>query len=151
MTDENVQGQKNAGSEETPAQPTPSAASPLAKKPRSPVEKLFVWGLIGVLLIVAVIEGQALYGYSQTLAALTEKIEETENSKDGLDLAASEIDGLLKGFFVTKSEVTKEGADYYIDCQWRSLFKKYLIKVKVSSDQDNAVVLGLKTDAPPAG
>jgi len=152
MTDDNVQSEQNAENvssqpEGGSAPPQPIAASsPPAKKPRSSTERLIVWGGIGVLLLVVAVEGHARLAYKWTRSSL---IAALENDEQGEVVQVAQLDGLLKGF-VNKSEVVKENNDFFVNCEWKSLFRpgQYQIKIQVSSDQSNAVVFGFTTFDP---
>jgi hypothetical protein len=56
---------------------SPSASKPATTKPRSPVERIVVWGLIALLLVVVGLEASAKFSYQKAIDALEAKIEDS--------------------------------------------------------------------------
>src|SRR5262249_35543597 len=64
------------------ASPAPEAAKP-ASKPRNPVEKLIVRGLIGVMIVVVAVEGWSWWNHRKALEklfALTGAVDKAPNA-----------------------------------------------------------------------
>jgi Spy/CpxP family protein refolding chaperone len=138
MTDENTQSEQNAETASRPA----GASSPTAKKPRSSSERLMVWGVIGVLLLVAAVEAHAKFSYDATLTSLENVF---ENDDKGEVVSYADLDGLLKGF-ETRSEITKQGSSYVVECQWKSMFHDFVINILVTDqDPQKAVLISYST------
>lgn len=54
----------------------------VTRKKRSPLERTIVWGFIFIALIVVLIEGNARFGYSQTLAQMQNQMDMSEKDQD---------------------------------------------------------------------
>ncbi|WP_145451877.1 tetratricopeptide repeat protein [Gimesia panareensis] len=125
------------------ATPEPGPSGP--KKKRSPIERALVWGLIAVALLVVLIEWNARSGYSKTLAALQERIE-LSDQQNGAPFPLDEARTMVSGFPLGKEELTDRGKR--LQYHWFSLFRTYDLQL-TTDDED--IVLGLKTEADPAG
>lgn len=126
---------------------TNAPSKPSPKKKRSPVERVIVWGLIGVLLVLALWEGWARFGYSRTLARLQDAIAVAEAAEGDGSLKLAEAEDLVIGF-PSRSEGQEQGARNTITYKWNSLFKRnYQIAVTYAGDPPD--VLGLETANAP--
>lgn len=125
-----------------------------AKKPRSPVERIIVWGGIIVLLGVVAVEARARKGYEWTLSALEKEIAKDEGA-DAKPLLVKDIDQHLIGWpNRTESEL---GSYRKITLTWRGLFQKKPYGIDLTYDSrdhgDGFAVLDLVThgaDEPAA-
>lgn len=118
----------------------PQSAKPEEKVQRNPVERLIVWGGIGLLVIVVFTEGTARFGYSMTLSRLQERIQEDEGP-DAKPLSVEESSTLIVGF------PSKTSADGMITYRFKGLLKEFGA-IHLPYDDENTI-LGLVTDAPP--
>ncbi|QDT35457.1 EF-hand domain-containing protein [Thalassoglobus polymorphus] len=119
---------------------SPSVATTEAKPKRNPVERVAVWGLIGIMVLFVCTEGIARFGYSMTLPRLQKRI----NEDDGVDprpLTVEEADTLVFGF------PTKTVEGQKVTYRWKGLLKDFGA-IHLPYDEDN-IVLTLVTDAPP--
>jgi len=113
----------------------------VTKKKRSPVERAIVWGLISVFLIVILLEWNARYGYTNTLAAMQDRIGQSEKGKE---FSLAEARQMVKGFPYGDERLTNSGKQ--LQYRWFSLFRTFAIQVNVGVGDD---VLSLKTDVEP--
>ncbi|MBC8113241.1 MAG: hypothetical protein H7062_02595 [Candidatus Saccharimonas sp.] len=115
--------------------------TPPGKKPRSPVERVIVWGGIAILLGVLAFEARQKYSYDPTVGQLRKVFsEETEKY-----VKLSEIRPMIAG---SPSEVKTphERRSYQrIDLKWPSLFKDYRVQLIVESEGDDPLVAGFTT------
>lgn len=118
----------------------PQAAKSEEKAPRNPVERLLVWGGIGLMVIVVFTEGTARFGYSMTLSRLQERIQEDEGP-DANPLSVEESSKFIVGF------PSKTTADGVITYRFKGLLKEFGA-IHLPYDDENTI-LGLVTDAPP--
>lgn len=115
----------------------------VTRKKRSPLERTIVWGFIFIALIVVLIEGNARFGYSQTLAQMQNQMDMSEKDQDDV-FFLSEADELVKGFPIREERVTKSSRK--LQYRWFSLFKSYVIQI--SLDSDNGILM-VKTEVDP--
>ncbi|PHR89020.1 MAG: hypothetical protein COA78_36145, partial [Blastopirellula sp.] len=113
------------------------------KKKRSPIERAIVWGAISVFLIVLLVEVNARYGYSKTLAEMQNRIQLQDEGKDFTLADAKEI---VKGFPYGEERLTNSGKE--VQYRWLSLFRTFAIKLNVDNDDQ---IQSLETDADPFG
>lgn len=116
-------------------------------KPRSPVERIIVWGLILIGGGIAIYEGRAKLGYTNTLSSIQSRMEANENSgKEEADLKLSDAKANLISGGPSYSELTPDFANsQLVSLTWPSLFKEYELILRLDSDQEDAIVLGLET------
>ena len=117
--------------------------SGIKKKKRSPVERAVVWGVISAFLIVILIEGNARYGFSSTLAELQNRIGQQDNGK-GQEFLLVEAKEMVKGFPYGEERLTKRGKQ--LQYRWFSLFRTFALQLSMDNDD---VILSLSTDAEP--
>jgi hypothetical protein len=122
---------------------TSSANPPSASrdKPRNPVERVVVWGLIVALLAVSGWEAFARFGYTNSLNSLQAAMAADE---DGQTLMLEQVPAHLSGSPAREQNEDMRVVSYH----WSGLLKDYgSIHLPYSSDNE---VLGLLTaDAPP--
>lgn len=128
--------------------PTPAAGSGTdspSKKPRSPIERVIVWGGICLLLVVVAIEARAKFGYDMSRTAIAERLEDNENAY----LSLAEARGLFKFVPAVSEPVSTRGHDAYT-YSWFSVFKpgKYQI-VLTATPGDDAEVTTFTTPGAP--
>lgn len=109
-----------------------SEASP--KKKRSPAERLVVWGLIAVLLVVVLIEFRASTNFNAAQEYLSDAVE--RHPTPTIDEVKSKISGASVG----PKETDKLGTDEY-EFAFFSLFKSDTYKLRVQ-------LLELPSDGP---
>lgn len=127
----------------------PAAAA--AKKARSPVERIVVWGGIVVLLGLAAYQARARVGYTMTLSALQDRLEEDEGS-DAKQLLLKDLDSYVVGWPSRTQEepTTHKGT---IELTWPGLSASYGIVVGYDPSEEGKPVTGLETrgyQEPPA-
>ncbi|QDU11900.1 tetratricopeptide repeat protein [Gimesia aquarii] len=108
------------------------------KKKRSPLERVIVWGLISVALIVVLLEVNARYGYSNTLTEMQNRIAQ---EADGKEFLLKDAKAMVKGFPYGDERLTQSGKQ--LQYRWFSLFRTYAIQISVGIDGE---VLSLETD-----
>jgi hypothetical protein len=110
------------------SRPAPKIASSEVKesKPRNPVERVIVWGLIVVLLALVAVEGAAKFGYSRTLNNIEAAFARSE-SADGQPVMMADMDQLLSGF--PAKSVAPGGYEDTATYRWPSLVKDYGLHV----------------------
>ncbi|WP_339730576.1 tetratricopeptide repeat protein [uncultured Gimesia sp.] len=123
----------------------PDSNQTVTKKKRSPVERAIVWGLISVFLIVILLEWNARYGYSNTLAAMQDRIGQAEKN-NGKEFSLVEAKQMVKGFPYGDERLTSSGKQ--LQYRWFSLFRTFAIQLSVGVDNQ---VLSLETDVEPLG
>jgi hypothetical protein len=122
---------------------------PSDKPPRNPIERVIVWGLIGVLLVVMGIEARAQRGYAMSLDAFQTAF------SDGEEVAIA-LDDARKLMALGPAEVKapdEHGPFHYYDYyrfSWFSLFKSgdYEITLQVT-DNEELNVISFSTPAAP--
>lgn len=116
-------------------------------KKRSPVERVVVWGIIGILVVVVAIEARARFAYSSTLNAVTALIKKSEESNEYATLnEAREV------FAGSPSESPQPPGRFeqIIQLTWFSLLKTYQLDLEVEPNEDNPAILGVATSGAPA-
>ena len=128
-------------------QPEKSSSSQEQAKPRSPVERIIVWGLIIIGAGIAIYEARAKLGYNNSLSSIQSKMEANENSgAEAADLKLSDAKANLISGGPTYSELTPDFANtQLVSLTWPSLFKEYELILRLDSDQEDAIVLGYET------
>lgn len=127
----------------------PASPAPASKPPRSPVERMLVWGGIIVLLVLVGIQARARLGYTMTLNALQDRIAEDEGPNPRT-FPAKDVDQYLVGWpKQTRQEAGKDSGT--IQLSWRGLTTSYEIRVHYDSlpGEPESLVTSLETkDAP---
>jgi hypothetical protein len=125
--------------------PEPTLNEPTERPSRNPIERVIVWGGIGLLLVVVGIEARAQRGYAMSLDAVQAAF--ADNEEVQIELADAR-----KLMTLSPAEVKDANStgimDYY-RFSWFSLFKsgEYEITLKVSND--NSEVISFATSAAP--
>jgi len=118
-----------------------SAAEKAEAKPRNPVERIIVWGGIGILVVLVGFEAMARFGYTNSLNALQAKLAMDDAAEPvplTLDVANKTVSGMAK----------REAGDNAMTYRFSGLLKEYgAIHLKL--DDDN-LVIGLETDGAEA-
>ncbi len=105
-----------------------SARKPSAEKPpRSPVERVLVWGVIIVLLGLTAYEARAKLGYDGSYNTLKTRLDEVESSSDTkaiylLEDFKKEVSG---GAHFSEPENGRFRGRSTVNVKWSSLFKQY--------------------------
>jgi hypothetical protein len=137
---------------QTPSDSTPddAAAQTTAadtgqqKKPRSAVERAIVWGGIGILLIVAGIQGMAAYGFSMSSGPILAAVEKANESSDELSL--NEAEQMMAGIW-RKTPIQQNGSDRFIVYSWSGVYQSYTITLTVGADESNPSVMGCELNS----
>ena len=134
----------NASSSNNAAAGTPP--NPAAPKPRNPVERAIVWGLIAVLVGVMLFEAKQKYAYTPSLNRITAAFKDDGEKSFKL----SEVRQMLSGSPKETEIVSKGKFNRTIELQWLSLFKEYRLQLIVEKNVDDPVVMSFSTPAPAA-
>jgi len=143
----------NESSEQQPAE-TPETApaateASAEKKPRNPIEKMLVWGLIAVGLIVVTIEARAKFGYDTTLSGLRKKLNEIDESgDDSLALDEQSVRPYLKLSPVLHEFEPAGNLKKARWIEWFSLAKPDAYRLKLIFDEDGTFLF-VETSDPP--
>lgn len=119
-----------------------STESTSPKKTRSPVEKIIVWGGIGVLVLVVGYQAQARLGHSSSIGNLKAALEKVESGGD--DLTLSKARKLLNGMWKESKGKTK-GLYRQVVFKWQGL-QSYTLRMNVEKDEKDPVVLSFTTE-----
>ncbi len=125
-------------SNSSPAVPTTS------KPPRNPVERMIVWGGIGLLLVIVMLEFRAQHGYAQTLDALNASAANEEHE--------TTLNEAMQVFTLSPavSDPVPFGPYDHVHCSWFSLFKSGQYKITLVCSRDKEpVLLAFTTPSPP--
>lgn len=119
---------------------------PADKPSRNPVERVIVWGGIGLLLVVAGIETRAQRGYAMSLEAVQSAFSDNEE----VEISLSDARQLMA---LAPAETKQSNVSLAVDnfrFSWLSLFKsgQYEIILRVTSDEEQQVV-SFATPAAP--
>ena len=127
-------------SDPTPV-PVAQTPTPPFKKPRSPVERVIVWGGIAIMLGILAFEARQKYSYDPTVSQLRKLLsDETETY-----LKLSEVRPLIAGSPSESRTPYERKAYHKIDLKWPSLFKDYRVQLIVESEGDDPLVAGFST------
>lgn len=120
---------------------TSQTPTPPSKKPRSPVERVIVWGGIAVLGCVLAFEARQKYSYDPTVTQLRKVFsEDTEKY-----VKLSEIEKMISGS-PSRATVPHERKLYNtVDLKWPSLFKDYRVQLIVEREGADPLVAGFTT------
>jgi hypothetical protein len=124
----------------------PTSIEPAEKLPRNPIERVIVWGGIGLLLVVAGIETRAQRGYAMSLEAVQSAFSDNEE----VEISLSDARQLM---VLAPAETKQLNVSLAVDnfrFSWFSLFKsgQYEITFRVTSDEEQQVV-SFATPAAP--
>ena len=125
-----------AASEKTPEQGVK------VKKPRSPVERVIVWGLILILVAVIFIEWRAKTNYDASFEAVQQ---EMKASDEGPALTLQAAENLREGN--PSRSPGEENLNLVTTYRWFSFFKDYEFSLVYTSDPEeaNRVILEFRT------
>jgi hypothetical protein len=122
-------------------------ASPGAgKKPRSPVERVIVWGGIIVLLLLVAVQAHARKGYEWTLEALQPLVD--DDFEGAVPLAIADVEQHVVGFPSQSENVVSPTRTERV-YRWRGLRGSYGITLAYNPAADTSVVTSLVTDGAP--
>ncbi len=129
--------------------PVDSNSSPAvpatSKPPRNPVERMIVWGGIGLLLVVVMLEFRAQRGYAQTLDALNASTANEEH-----ETTLNEAMQVLT-LSPAVSDPVPFGPYDHVHCSWFSLCKSGQYKITLVCSRDKEpVLLAFTTPIPPS-
>lgn len=143
--------------------PTPAASHDQlkpdapAKPARNPVERMLVWGVIAIGLVIVGIEARARIGYNTTFSAIKQKLAEVDASGEP-DAALSMNDAHKLAAFSPKVYAVVEvppakfgdARVWHNKLTWFSLAKTYELTLVMDGDQDGEqTVLEIETANPP--
>jgi hypothetical protein len=140
-----MSGETTPQAESGSPQTTAEAPQP-KKKPRSPAERVLVWGGIIVLLLLVGVQAHARKGYEWTLANLEPLID--DDKVDGQPLALADVDSHIVGF-PSQSETSVDRTTTKRVYRWYGLGGSYGITISYNPGIEPVVVTGLETDDPP--
>lgn len=128
-----------------PNRPVPEPAPQSPSKPRNPVERVVVWGVIVVGLALIAVQAKAWYDCRQSLQRILEAVKTTEASSDISHVTIDSIEPLLVGRPVTSDETMGiEGMRHYI---WKGLLKDYGIHLRYGVK--SRMITEVLNDNPP--
>ena len=110
---------------------------PTSGKRRSPIERMFVWGSILILLVVLAIEWTSLRSFEKTFKSLEGAVRDRGPSGTVPGISLKEAFRHIRGIAFRGDEV--DGSDRKVTYRWPSLFKFY--KLSLSIDHVDQVVL----------
>ena len=128
------------------------AGSAPAKKPRSPVERMIVWGGIVVLLLLLAAQARARLGYQLTSSALAERVREDEGANPQA-LAVKDLNQYILGW-PSRTVQERGKTEQVITLTWtglsgpKGLFDPYGIDVRATVGPDAAVLEVIPHGAP---
>ncbi|MCA8992519.1 MAG: hypothetical protein KDA88_11090 [Planctomycetaceae bacterium] len=116
--------------------------------PRNPTERMLVWGGIGLLLCIVLVELHAKQGYDSTRKAL-EELSQDDSREVTFDEARSTV-----ALFPSVKKIAPEGDSNETKYQysWFSIFKsgQYEIALRVADEgKEEVLFLGFETAVPP--
>ena len=117
----------------------PIKPSPVVRK-RSPLERLFVWGGILLLLAVVLVEWRARAGYDATFSELQLKL------RDGKRVPIADLPGHIRGFAYQGEETN--GRRRWVTLKWPSLFKRHMLRLGVADQNQVYFVEPYDNDEP---
>ena len=100
------------------------------KKSRSPIERLIVWGIIGIALGIVFIEFRAQKGYTATMEALSNTYDSATKR-----LPLTEVEALMSGGPSKSVKLEDDSKNHYV-YSWFSIFKgkDYVLNVITTKD-----------------
>lgn len=137
-------------SDASPVPPTspPVGATAVPKKQRTPAEKVVVWGGIVLLLLLVAMQARARLGYTKTLQALQDRMEEDEGANAN-PLLVKDLPQYVFGWPSQKAE--KRGTHLTtIELTWTGLPMTKPLGLIVACDPEEekdsgGTVMGLET------
>ena len=131
-----------------------SNESTSSKKPaRNPVERVIVWGVIAVSLVVVAIEFRAKRGYDSSLAYIQQRVDDYNDAGDQENVAPLRMTELKEQLSGGPSLGAVEKSTYgerTMSIRWFSLFKHYELILVVNNDTDQGIVFNVKPADPAA-
>ena len=117
-----------------------SKAAASQPKPRNPVERAIVWGLIGAMTVVIGIEYRAKSGYEGTIEMIRVQL-----GKDGGTALPMKEARALFGGGPSETEIRRNSTNQFIELKWFSLFKDYRLELMVEMDDENPMLISYST------
>lgn len=127
--DKPQQNQETDSQQETPSQ----------RKPRSPVERVLVWGGIALLAVLAGLQGWAQLHYSQTLSAWQEAIVKMENDPEAPAFTKQDAEKMIRGN-PEQSAPQQEGIRQSVIYTWSGPIRDYSITLSYTNDENEEVL-----------
>jgi hypothetical protein len=125
--------------------PAPESSSQPSPKPRNPVERVVVWGVIIVGLALITVQARAWYNCRQSLQRILEAVQTTEASTDISHVTIDSITPLLVGHPVSSDETMGiDGVRHYV---WKGLLKDYGIHLRYGVK--SRMITEVLNDNPP--
>ena len=118
--------------------------APRSKKQRSPVERVIVWIVIAVMVVVLGIEARAKLGYDKSIAHIEKRVDE---AKGGLLLAELKTE-LSGGPSFSPMLRPRRSRNQYCVVEWFSVFKEYRLMLSCTVGDAPLVSLHV-TEIPP--
>ncbi len=118
--------------------------NPATPKPRNPVERAIVWGLIGLLVVVMLFEAKQKYAYEPSLTRIKTAFKDDNNANYKL----SEVRQMLSGSIKETEIPSQSKINRVLELQWTSLFKDYRVRLLIEKDVEDPVVISFSTPDP---
>ena len=110
---------------------TGTGPSPTGQKQRSPIERMLVWGLIGILLVLLAFEWWVRNSFVKGQGVLRDAVAAGDTGQ------APSIDEVEKRLSGSPSKSTKKSVmGQTVVYQWRSLFKSYTLEVEIGDQKE---------------
>lgn len=123
-----------------------SQGSAKAKPPRSPVERIIVWGGILVLLLLVAAQARARIGYQMTVDALRERVLLDEGANPQ-SLLLKDIDQHIVGW-PNRTEEKFGKTEHVVTLTWKGLLSTYGVDVRATQDTEPVVLELIPHGAP---
>lgn len=141
MDNDHVNSAENQSVSDNSTSDNPPASE---KPPRSKVERIVVWSLIGLLAIFAAVEAQSQIGYRKTLEAF-----ESANDKNEETLTLGLFESKLKKCLAIKTNGTKDEQSTIL-YKWPSLLRNYEIHFTLIPGEDQLLASYATHNSPAA-
>ena len=128
----------------SPASPSPAPANKADKKPRSPVERVIVWGGIAVLGCLTLFEARQKYSYDPTVGQLKVVLKEVLID-GGEPVKLSEVRKVIYGSPLETPMPDERNIYRQIQLKWPSLVKDYRVNLVVEAKGDDPIVFEFNT------
>jgi hypothetical protein len=116
------------------------------KAPRSPVERIIVWGGILVLLVLVAAQARARMGYQMTVDALRERVMLDEGANPQ-SLLLKDIDQHIVGW-PNRTEEKFGKTEQVVTLTWKGLLSTYGVDVRATQDTEPVVLELIPHGAP---
>jgi hypothetical protein len=113
---------------------------PAAPKKRSPLERAVVWGGIGILLVIVVIEASAQRQFTSLYTQIDSELKKSMQS--GISLPEENVRAILKGRQPDATKIVKQqpGEERYEIYKFNGLLKRRVFCVRFEKANDTAPV-----------